>query len=92
MGKRIDLLSNASATGAAQRWPGGKGTFTTVGTFGGATVTLQFLGGDGSTWAPVGSISQTAAAADPFELAEGQIRAAVTGGAPSGLYSTAVQF
>lgn len=84
------LLSNASATGTAKQWPGGRGTFSVAGTFGGATVSLELLGPDGSTWIAAGTdTTKTAAGAGNFDLPPGQIRASVTGGAPSGLYATA---
>lgn len=83
-----DLLSNASATGAAVTWPGGKGVFTVVGSFSAGTVSLQFLGPDGTTWIDVGtSTTVTAAACAAFELPQGQLRASVSGGTPSGLYA-----
>lgn len=88
------LLANASATGSAVTWPGGRGTFSVpIGTFGGATVALQ--------WSPDGTnylaadqggtayTTLTAAGAGGFELPPGLIRAAVTGGTPSGLYAYA---
>lgn len=87
-GQRIDLLSNASATGSAAIWPGGRGTFLVAGTFGGTTVTLQVLGPDGSTWLAVGTYTTMAAAGGGnFDLPQGQIRANVSGGTPSGLYA-----
>lgn len=91
MAKRIDLLSNESATGSAGRWPGGKGTYCVVGTFSGATVALEYLGPDGTTWVSVGAEAElTAAGMVTVEFASGQVRAAVTGGSPSGLYATLV--
>ncbi len=89
MGKRIELIENGSVTSSAARWPGGKGSMTVAGTFGGATVTLQTLAGDGATWVKV--IDFMAAEHKSFDLAEGPIRAAVTGGSPSGIYAVAVQ-
>lgn len=56
------LLSNASATGAAVQWSGGLGVFTALGTFGGATVTLQYLGPDGVTWVAMGTDTTLTAA------------------------------
>lgn len=86
----LELLINASATGSAIFWPGGTGTFSVAGTFGGATVTLQFLGPDGSTWIAAGSdTTLTAAGGGNFTLASGNIRVSVSGGSPSGLYATA---
>lgn len=86
------LLSNASATGSATQWPGGTGVFAAAGTFGGATVSLQFLGPDGSTWIDAGSdTTLTTAGGGGFFLDSGQIRAAVSGGSPSGLYASANQ-
>jgi hypothetical protein len=86
------LLSNASSTGAAQGWGGTRGIVTVEGTFGGATLALQYLS-DNGTWIAVGSDSTfTAAGAGGFELPVGsQIRMAVTGGAPSGLYAYATE-
>lgn len=79
------LIDNGSATGAQQTWPGGYGYFAVAGTFGGATVSLQLLGADGSTWTTVGSL--TAAGGTAYHLPPGQIRALVAGGSPSGLYA-----
>lgn len=90
-GNRVELLSNASATGSSQIWYGGRGTFVAAGTFSGATVKLQLLGPDGSTWIDAGEFTTlTAAGAGNFDLPQGQIRAAVTGGPPSGMYAVAV--
>lgn len=88
----MNLLSNASATGSPTTWSGGLGIFAAVGTFGGATVTLQFLGPDGSTWVAMGADTTLSAAGGAlFTFSPGKIRAAVSGGAPSGLYATAEQ-
>ena len=84
------LLSNASATGAAVEWPGGRGVFSVPsGTFGGATMKLQFRQ-DRTNWIDVdqsGStfVTLTAAGAGLFELPSCFIRANVSGGSPSGL-------
>lgn len=90
-GTRVDLLSNASATGSAVVWPGGRGSFLAAGTFGGATVKLQVLGPDGTTWIDAGTYTTlTAAGVGNFDLPQGQIRASVSGGTPSALYAVAV--
>jgi hypothetical protein len=87
---RVDLLTNASSTGAAVIWPGGRGTFLASGTFGGSTVSLQVLGPDSSTWIDAGSYTTfTANGVGNFDLPQGKIRAAVTGGTPSALYAIA---
>lgn len=86
------LLSNASATGEWVQWGGGTGVFTAVGTFGGATVTLQYKGPDGSTAVAMGTdTTLTANGGGGFIYPPGQIRAAVSGGSPSGLYAQAEQ-
>lgn len=86
---RIDLLTNGSATGSAVVWPGGRGLFTAAGTFSGATISLQFLGPDGSTWIDAGTYTTlTAAGGGIFDLPQGQVRAAVTG-SPSGINAIA---
>lgn len=88
----VDLLSNASATGAAVQWPGGRGLFTAAGTFGGATLTLQLMGPDATTWIAAGADTTLAAAgAGVFDLPPGQIRVQVAGGTPSGLYARAAR-
>lgn len=83
------LLSNASATGTAVQWPGGKGAFMLAGTVSGATVTLQILGPDGATWL-TGATALTAVGISVFDLPCGQIRALVASGTPSGLYAVAL--
>ncbi len=88
---RLNLLTNASATGTGKHWPGGRGQFAVVGTFSGATVTLQTLGPDGSTYVSLGAdAALTAAGLVNFDAPEGMLRALVAGGPPSGLYATAV--
>lgn len=86
---RVDLLNNASATGAEIIWPGGRGLFAADGTFGGGTVKLQFFGPAGN-WLDAGTYTTlTAAGGGNFDLPQGLIRAAVSGGTPSGLYAYA---
>jgi hypothetical protein len=85
------LLTNASATGSAVQWGGGQGLFSAAGTFSGATVKLQYLGPDGSTYLDVGpDVTLTAAGMGLFCLPPGMIRASVTG-SPSGMYANADQ-
>lgn len=84
------LLTNASVTGSAVDWTGGSGVFVAAGTFGGATVTLQYLGPDAATWIAMGTdTTLTAAGGGAFMFPPGRIRAAVSGGSPSGLYAQA---
>jgi hypothetical protein len=89
----VSLLSNESATGSTRQWGGGKGTVTVAGTFGGATLTLQYLGPDGTSWLTAGTQTTfTAAGAANFEAAPGSIRMLVAGGSPTGLYATATGY
>jgi len=84
------LLSNASATGSWVQWDGGVGVFSAAGTFGGGTITLQFLGPDGTTAIAAGTdTTLTAAGGGMFTLPPCRIRAAVSGGPPSGMYAQA---
>lgn len=85
----LTLLSNASATGSPQFWPGGDGVFDIEGTLGGATVTLERLGPDGTTWRAVSSAT-TVTALGPvgFSWPPGLLRASVSGGSPSGLFAS----
>lgn len=70
------LLSNASATGNAVQWDGGTGLFSVVATFGGGSVTLQYLGPDGSTWLTAAT-ALTANGVAQVRLPPGRVRAAV---------------
>lgn len=82
------LLENASSTGSWAVWGGGVGVFTVVGTFSGATVSLQFLGPDNSTAVAMGTdTTLTAAGGGGFVFPPGRIRAAISGGPPSGIYA-----
>lgn len=89
------LLDNASATGTGVEWPGGKGVFSAYkGTFGGATVKLQWSLDAGTTWLDVDRSGDTyttltAAGSGIFELPECLIRASVASGSPSALFATA---
>ena len=93
MTESLRLLQNASATGAAKGWPGGAGVFTATGTFGGATVKLQQLGPDGTTWLDISgdAVTLSTPGQGGFVLPAGPVRAAVVGGTPSGLDAVAVQ-
>lgn len=86
-----DLLVNAAATGSDFQWPGGKGHFAAAGTFNGASVSLQFLGPDATTWITPAGATLTSADVVVFELGPCQIRASVAGGPPSGMYANAVR-
>jgi hypothetical protein len=80
----VDLLSAATATGAAKRWGGGQGVFTAWGSFtGGGSCKLQFSY-DEVTWFDVDKSGDTyvtlsAAGSGEFELPPCSIRAAITG-------------
>ena len=82
------LLTNGNATGAAATWGGGEGIFEVEATFTGATISLQRQLPNG-TWADVGSnTTLTANGGGRFWVKPGaQLRAAVTGGPPSGVYA-----
>ena len=76
--RTLTLLSNASATGSAVAWPGGRGLFSAEATWGGGTVKLQFKSANG-TWIDVGTASTlTANGIVGFELPMCQIRIDVT--------------
>jgi hypothetical protein len=86
----IKLLDNAAITGASKPWLGGRGTVMVEGTFGGATVTLQFQTPRGA-WVNVGSAAIfTAGGAANFELGAVPIRMLVAGGNPSALHAYVV--
>lgn len=83
----IALIKNGSTTtpGGGVSWMGGKGLWVAVGTFGGSTLNLQFLGPDGQTWVTLNSLG--APGQVEFDLSVCNIRTQVVGGPPSGIYS-----
>ena len=87
----VSLLATASATGPQVMWPGGAGVFAVVGTWNGATVTLQFMGPDGTTLVTAGTATTlTANGAGVFYLPRGLIQATITGaGGSTSLTATA---
>jgi hypothetical protein len=78
----------------AVQWPGGRGVFAVVGTFGSATSKLQWSPDAGTTWLDVDATgdtftTKTAAGAGGFELPACQIRAVQSGSTgPTSLTTT----
>lgn len=89
-GDSYSLLSNAAVTGTAVTGVvGGSYIWSVAGTFGGATVKLQALGPDGSTYLDVPSASMTAVGQLGVAIgANATLKVVVTGGTPSALYSS----
>jgi hypothetical protein len=89
MGQRLDLLTNASATGSYVEVVGGRYIWAAEGTFSSATLQLQFAGPNG-TAIDIAGASLTANGAVEVMIADGsRIRVLVTG-SPSAMYSTLV--
>lgn len=91
----LALLVNTSGAqaGSGQVWPGGAGEFEVMGTFAGATASLETLGVDTATWMALGPLTTTTiASVSAFTLKKGaQVRCHVTGGSPTGIYATVTQ-
>ncbi|MBP6748425.1 MAG: hypothetical protein KA144_02195 [Xanthomonadaceae bacterium] len=85
----VMLLTNEAVDSGSFLWPGGKGVFSVVATFGGGSVGLEYLGPDGATWiAPTGGLL-IANGGIVFELPPGQIRATVD--TATAVYATATR-
>lgn len=87
------LASNLAVTGASVAIKGGEYMFTAEGTVGGATISLQFQTPNG-TWSDVSIFANSIVKSTVLPLVQtqvdlpaGNVRMAVTGGAPSALYS-----
>ena len=92
MQRSATLLSAASATGPSTNIAiGGDYCFDVAGTFGGATVGLEMLGPDGSTWIAVrdsaGALAFTSAGAAIVTIPSGNYRATITGGSGVSLHA-----
>lgn len=86
------LISNGSASSAAVEWTSGYGVFAVQGAFSGATVTLEFLGSNGTNYQIVATATTcTAVCAGVFYLPDCFIKALVSGGTPSALYAAAAR-
>lgn len=74
------MISNSGSDSDEYIWPGGDGVFDAVATWGGGSVSLEYLGADGSTWVAAGAdTTLTADGAGVFTLGEGtKIRVNVT--------------
>lgn len=91
MAAKLDLLENASSTGEAGIFDGGRARFIVVGNFSGAIVSLQALGPDGVTYVNV-SGGLVVDGSEVLDLPSGLYKASVVGGvAPSGLYADLVR-
>ncbi len=93
---RYTLASNLSATGPSVMIPGGEYQFSVEGVVNGSTISLQIQSRNG-TWGDVtvysGSVVKSAAlpySQTGIDLPSGNVRMAVTGGAPSGLFASLV--
>lgn len=84
----VTLLSNASVTGSPQAVGPGTYVLDAVGTWGGATLTLQYLAADGTTYVTVPGVSLSANGPAEIDVgAASMIKAVLTGGSPSGIYA-----
>ena len=71
------VLSNTS-TGSTF-WDGGAGKLTATATWGGASLKLQYLAMDESTWIDVDMTPLTADGMESFTAPQGRIKAVITG-------------
>lgn len=86
----LQLLSNASASGAALPVPtGGRYVYMIAGTFGGTSSKLQVLGPDGTTFLDVPGSTLAVAGYVSVDIPAGSsVKAVLTGGTPSAMFAT----
>lgn len=87
----LTLLENGSATGTWMQWRGGQGLFTVEGTFGGATIKLQFQTENGTAMDAGTDTSFTAKGGGRFFLPMSLIRVNISG-SPSAIFAYAQKF
>jgi hypothetical protein len=86
----VVFISNNKLTSAVLTWPGGQGFYNCVGTWAGATVTLNFVGADGTTQTAVGaSTTLSANGFTLFTLPRIGLQAVVTGAGATTIWCTA---
>ena len=73
---RATLVENASATGSAVNWPGGRLSFGAKATWSGGTVKVQCLL-PSNDWVDVSGLSLTADGMVSADVPAGQIRASI---------------
>lgn len=86
----FDLITN-NVVAAPQSVYGGDYVWSVQGTFGGASVQLQVLGPDGSTYQNMGAAKTAPDTAGGTGVGLGSnaiVRATITGGTPSGLFAS----
>lgn len=78
----VTFFSNAAAGSSIKQWPGGKGMLIGKATWGGGSVKLQVMSGDGTNWVDVPSSTLSADGALVVDLPLCAIKAvAATGSA-----------
>ena len=87
----VNLLNSDSKTGIVKRWPGGSGLLSAWGTWGGATVTLNFAAADGTMLAVGTATTLTANGLGAFSLPPGYIQAAISSASGTTSLSAAAQ-
>lgn len=95
MSVALTLLNAVAALGSSAAFNvqnGGDFMYAVAGTFGGATVTLETLGPDGSTWISLGTAAaMTTAGLCVVSLPPGRYRATAAGGAGPYLLSASLK-
>lgn len=87
------VMVASSTTSPQIMWPGGVGSFDCVGTWNGATVTLQVVGGDGTSLENAGTATTlTANGNGVFYWRRGLMQATVTGAGGSTSLTCSVGF
>lgn len=83
------LISNGAATAptAGRAFPAGRYCWVVDGTFSGATISLEMLSPDGSSWIAISGSGFTAEGAVIVDLPASKYRGAVAGGPPSNIYA-----
>jgi len=87
---RVDLLKNVAATGSGIFIPGGKWQFQCTATFSGATIKVQVLGPDNTTYIDTGVTFSAGGISTPTNgIPDGVYKGVVTAGPPSAVYLSA---
>ena len=86
----ITFVENGQTISGAKNWPGGRGTFSAIGAFDNATMTLRWRRPGWASW--IDLVALTANGVQNFEIGGVELDLSISGGSPTNHNVVAVPF